>query len=71
MRRIIQTMMLAALICSTITGCASVSTGDTLPGEDTLLIFHNGTGPMCIEALAWLETMRTEHPDLVRRTPDY
>lgn len=32
---------------------------------DSLLIFHNGTGPMCIEALNWLAEIQAEEPDLV------
>lgn len=51
---------IGALVC----GCTPAPPGD-LPGEDTLVIFHNGSGPMCLDALAWLETMRAEHPDLV------
>lgn len=35
------------------------------PVENTLLIFHNGTGPMCIEALDWLAAMQAERPALV------
>lgn len=35
------------------------------PGTDRLVIFHNATGPMCLEALAWLEAMRSEYPGLV------
>lgn len=51
---------MGALVC----GCAPAPPGE-LPGEDTLIIFHNGSGPMCLDALAWLETMQTEYPDLV------
>ena len=29
-----------------------------------LLIFHNGSGPMCLEALDWLEEAREDHPAL-------
>jgi len=61
-----QRITLCALALSALTGgCAPVDPGGELPGEDTLVIFHNGTGPMCLEALAWLAAEQTEHPDLV------
>jgi hypothetical protein len=39
-------------------------------GEDdgetyTLVIFHNNSGPMCLAALDWLDSMEPEHPALV------
>lgn len=43
-------------------GCAGNAVAP--PSENTVVIFHNGTGPMCIAALAWLDTMRSEHTDL-------
>ena len=64
MTRLIAGMIVIGLIGALASGCTPVSPGD-LPGEDTLAIFHNGSGPMCLEALAWLETMQAEHPDLV------
>jgi hypothetical protein len=30
-----------------------------------LLIFHNNTGPMCLQALDWLNTVRGQYPGLV------
>lgn len=36
-----------------------------MPSENTLVIFHNGTGAMCLEALDWLAAMQSEYPDLV------
>lgn len=47
----------------TVAGCTGNSV--ELSSEDTLVIFHNGSGPMCLEALDWLATMQSEHPDLV------
>lgn len=47
-------------------GCAEPA--DPAPAADTLIIFHNGTGPMCVEALAWLETAQADHPNLVVET---
>jgi hypothetical protein len=32
---------------------------------ETLLIFHNNTGPMCMVALAWLEDAQEQYPTLV------
>lgn len=61
MKRIAQSVTVTVLIAAMVGGCMPPSSGDELPGEDTLLIFHNGTGPMCLDALNWLAT---EHPDL-------
>lgn len=47
----------------TVAGCTGNSV--ELPSEDTLVIFHNGSGPMCLEALDWLGAMQSQHPDLV------
>jgi hypothetical protein len=33
--------------------------------EYTLLIFHNNLGPMCLEALDWLEEIEAQHPGLI------
>ena len=33
--------------------------------ERTLLIFHNGSGPMCLAALDWLDDVQAQHPGLV------
>lgn len=32
---------------------------------DTLLIFHNNTGPMCLAALEWLEEAQADHAALI------
>ncbi|MBN1511599.1 MAG: hypothetical protein JXB13_06260 [Phycisphaerae bacterium] len=32
---------------------------------DTLLIFHNNTGPMCLAALGWLEEAQADHGALI------
>lgn len=59
--------MLLILVCTglivTISGCPGGAV--ELPSEDTLVIFHNGGGPMCMEALDWLAAMQSQHPDLV------
>jgi hypothetical protein len=33
--------------------------------EETLIIFHNDSGPMCLAALEWLGDVQSEHPALV------
>lgn len=47
-----------------IAGCAPASSEELPAGERTLMIFHNGMGPMCLDALDWLADVRTQHPDL-------
>ena len=44
---------------------ASGSGGDDEVEEYTLLIFHNGSGPMCFAALDWLDDVKAQHPALV------
>jgi len=46
--------------------CVGVEGEGEGEGEwDTLLIFHNNSGPMCLAALDWLDSMKPEHPGLV------
>lgn len=33
--------------------------------NNTLLMFHNNRGPMCLEMLRWLESIKKDHPSLV------
>ncbi len=58
---------LRTLVCigliMTFSGCPTAV--QEPPAENVLRIFHNGTGPMCIEALDWLVEMQAERPDLV------
>jgi len=58
---------LRGLLCAgfvmTLCGCPAAVQEPTNP--NALLIFHNGTGPMCIEALHWLAAVKPEHPDLI------
>jgi hypothetical protein len=65
MKLLIKDITLIGLVCAIMTGCAPVSSPNELPSEDTLVIFHNGSGPMCLEATDWLATVQLEHPDLV------
>ncbi|MDM8004847.1 MAG: hypothetical protein QUV05_01660 [Phycisphaerae bacterium] len=64
MKRSTAVSMIVGTIGALVCGCTPAPPGEW-PGEDTLIIFDNGSGPMCLDALAWLETMQTEHPDLV------
>ncbi len=59
--------ILCVFICMGLTVIGGGCTANTVdpPSEDTLVIFHNGTGPMCIEALEWLAEIQGERPDLV------
>jgi len=45
-------------------GCGPNPYADYVRDPNSLLIFHNNSGPMCLEALAWLEQMQTQHPAL-------
>jgi len=38
-----------------------------ISGGNTLVIFHNNTGPMCLHALGWLEGMKSGYPYLIVR----
>jgi len=39
---------------------------DGQDGEaEALLVFHNGTGPMCLAALDWFEEVRSDYPEVV------
>lgn len=58
-----------ACACVAVVGCLPVpdppvSEPDGLPDEDTLHIFHNNRGAMCLEAVAWLGTMQVQYSDL-------
>ena len=50
--------------CVAIAGCGPVPQPDGPPDDDVLHIFHNNRGPMCLDALAWLNATRAEYPDL-------
>lgn len=55
----------ASVACVLTGGCVPLDPAAHDPiEENTLLIFHNNTGPMCVEALEWLDEMATTHPDL-------
>jgi hypothetical protein len=48
----------------------SVDQGDEVSAEE-LVIFHNGTGPMCIEALAFFDSMDYEYIEYLNTDSDY
>ena len=48
-----------------IVGCLPGPVAETTTDQDRLLIFHNNSGPMCLEALAWLASQESAHPELV------
>ena len=55
-----------AMILSALVGCAAGSSATGGGGEgDALFIFHNNSGPMCLAALDWLDSVQSEHPALV------
>jgi hypothetical protein len=45
-------------------GCGSNPYTDYVRDPNSLLIFHNNSGPMCLEALDWLGEMKAQHPAL-------
>ncbi|MBP7934279.1 MAG: hypothetical protein KA354_06485 [Phycisphaerae bacterium] len=57
--------MSAWTVCLMSGGCAPPSSEETPAGRDTLMIFHNGMGSMCLDALNWLADVRSEYPDLI------
>ncbi len=65
MRRCLGTMMIPAGLFAAIVGCPGPTSQDHQPDETRLLIFHNGNGPMCLDALNWLAEAQQEHPDLI------
>jgi hypothetical protein len=62
MKSVFAVLLLAGLV---VTGGGCAGGGVALPTEDAVVIFHNGTGPMCLEALDWLAAAQSQHPGLV------
>ena len=46
-------------------GCSTQPYPNDASDVQRLLIFHNNSGPMCLTALDWLDSMKLEHPTLV------
>ena len=65
MRITVLTLAAALLVggCPTASGPADTSDPQT-PNPDTLHIFHNNSGPMCLAALDWLADTQATYPAL-------
>lgn len=59
-----QTVIVFAMAGVPFCGCAPGPAGEDAPVAEKLLIFHNNSGPMCLQALDWLDSVRSEHPEL-------
>ena len=46
-------------------GCTLQPGADGATDAQTLVIFHNGSGPMCLAALDWLDGAEVDYPALV------
>jgi len=57
-------IIIALTACTLVGGCPAVTSVVELPDEDTLVVFHNNSGPMCLDALDWLADVQAAHPDL-------
>ena len=63
MKKQISTMMACA--CASLSGCGPAPAPYGTPTDaETLHIFHNNRGDMCLDAVAWLATMQVQYPDL-------
>jgi len=65
MTRLIARIAAVGAIGALAVGCSPGPYDDYVIDENTLVIFHNGSGPMCLEAVEWLGTMQAEHSGLV------
>lgn len=45
-------------------GCGPDPYADFVSDPAAFMIFHNNSGPMCLEARAWLEDTRAQYPTL-------
>lgn len=61
MRALLVAVVLASFLLG---GCPSAATPTDTPDPDVLYMFHNGSGPMCLDALDWLADLRVTHPAL-------
>lgn len=55
----------ALTVCTLLSGCGIATNADYVPDANTLVIFHNNTGPMCFALLEWVAEARTQYPALV------
>ena len=54
-----------AVGCALLGGCTAQPYANDASDVGKLLIFHNNSGPMCLAALDWLDSVKSEHPGLV------
>ena len=47
-----------------LTGCGTDPYANYVRDRDALVMFHNNSGPMCLAALAWLEQIQNQYPEL-------
>jgi ABC-type glycerol-3-phosphate transport system substrate-binding protein len=57
-------IIIALTACTWAGGCPAVPSVVEPPDEDTLVVFHNNSGPMCLDALDWLADVQAAHPSL-------
>ena len=60
-----QAMTALAMVCVWLCGCAPELVCDNTTDQDKLLIFHNNSGPMCLQAMEWLDLIESQYSDLV------
>ncbi|HOA73760.1 MAG TPA: hypothetical protein PL151_03000 [Phycisphaerae bacterium] len=58
-----RTLTIAIVLGGLLAGCPETPPSDP-PAENTLVIFHNASGPMCLDALAWLDSIESQHTGL-------
>lgn len=46
-------------------GCTPGPAADETPAVEKLVVFHNGSGLMCLQFLDWLDSVRSEYSELV------
>lgn len=61
MRAVLAVVVLASFMLG---GCPSATTPTDAPDPDVLHMFHNNSGPMCLDALEWLAELCAAHPAL-------
>jgi ABC-type glycerol-3-phosphate transport system substrate-binding protein len=56
--------IIALAVWTSVGGCPAAPSVVAPPDEDTLAVFHNNSGPMCLDALEWLADVQAAHPTL-------
>lgn len=62
MRFVVTTLAIGSVLFG---GCTAQPDANDTSDADALLIFHNNSGPMCLAALDWLDSVKSEYPGLV------